>query len=197
MTRQGTRNSYFIVLFLFLLLAISSCSQNEIWDKENSVYSNYTYKFGMRFFDPGQWDKTTANTEHTVVRFDHKSKGVMFTVNIIPVEDKSDNVSIWEVFHVYRDILLRQVGHIHNELGHNVIKYDCFKSEFLGKESITSFIIYDIKADKYKKQMRILMISETFIRDGNTYTVMSKGLFSEKEDFNFVSKAMSCFLFLP
>lgn len=187
----------FILLLLILLKSILSPvsvnAEDERWDAESGVYSNFVYGYTIRLFDPSHWEKTAGSAQHTAVRFDHTENGYMLTVNIIPMNEYVSSGSTWDVYDNFKGLMQTQIEYLQKQLGSKILSSNCSKVIFCGKKSVKTSLLYEMESDQLPAPMKILQESYSFLYNNATFTVGAKGLYINKNSNKDMNSIFSCF----
>lgn len=150
-------------------------NNEERWDAENCVYSNF--KYGVAFTLPKNmaWHKVSGTAKHTVVKFVQPDTQLTLFVNISPFEGATKVSDIWDVYEEYTNTILEVVKNKVNSISAEQIEdYYFKKAEFCGNHAIKTRYSSIFGDDRHDEKKRIITIDYTFLYNKSTTTVTVK-----------------------
>lgn len=150
-------------------------NEEERWDAENCIYSNF--KYGVAFTLPNNmaWHKVSGTAKHTVVKFVQPDTQLTLFVNINPINGSSNITDIWDVYEEYTNTVLQLVKNTVNRNSAEQIKDHNFqKAEFCGRHAIKTCYTSILGDDRHDEKIRLITIDYTFIYNNSTTTVTVK-----------------------
>ena len=145
---------------MFLFISIFSFGQNERWDKDNYIYSNYEYGFSWTLPNEVSWKIITGTEKHTVFKASDVYKRQKYDISDIYnyIIEKSDSID--------------KVVEINT--GIKTISHKFKKCLFCGQNAYKSYQHTMLKDDRYDDPIEFISTSYYYIYKGISYAVTIK-----------------------
>lgn len=162
-------------LIMFLFISIFSFGQNERWDKDNYIYSNYKYGFSWTLPNEIAWKRITGTEKHTVFKAFQPDTYVNVFVNVNKIESK--NASKYDISDIYNYIIeksdsIDKVAEINT--GIKTISHKFKKCLLCGQNAYKSYHHTMLKDDRYDEPLEFISTSYYYIYNGFSYAVTIK-----------------------
>lgn len=95
-------------LIMFLFISIFSFGQNERWDKDNYIYSNYEYGFSWTLPNEVPWKIITGTEKHTVFKAFQPDTYINVFVNVNKIEIR--NESKYDISDIYNYVIENRIA---------------------------------------------------------------------------------------
>lgn len=165
----------YLFSIMFLFISIFSFGQNERWDKDNCIYSNYEYGFSWTLPNEVPWKIITGTEKHTVFKAFQPDTYINVFVNANKIEGK--NKSKYDISDIYNYIIeksdsIDKVVEINT--GIKTISHKFKKCLFCGQNAYKSYQHTMLKDDRYDDPIEFISTSYYYIYKGISYAVTIK-----------------------
>ena len=150
-------------------------TEDERWDTENCVYSNFKYGFSLTLPNDIAWHLTSGTSKHTVFRIEQPDTEMVMFVNYHPMTDGHTHTDIWDNYDVFITRVLPEVKKLTtNNSAETVTNQEYSKCSFCGKHAIKVFWTSTLYDDRYDEPIEMETIDYVFYHHDALTTVTLK-----------------------
>ena len=147
-------------------------TEDERWDAESCIYSNFKYGIAFNLTRSVSWEKISGTGKHTIVKFLQPETGLTMFANINPIEINLRSDDIWQKYDEFIKLYRANVlPYIAKNNGIKITNFSHRKSEISGKHSIKINFQYTIDDDRYQGNISYSSVEYVFIHNSSIICV--------------------------
>jgi len=157
----------------------SFSNDEERWDAENGLYSNFKYGISFNLPQEMTWQKIAGQAEHTVVKFLEPNLQLAIFVNINPIDIEKlhgRNISedIWDNYDQRVEMMSQVQKRLGTQTAETVVNYNYRRAEICGKHAIKSFYQSEFGDDRHLEKENLTTTGYSFIYNYCTVSLTAK-----------------------
>ena len=175
-TKKWSQITLYLFMIIFLLINSKEAKgQNERWDKNNYIYSNYQYGFSWTLPNDVTWEKITGTEKHTIFKVVQPDTNITVFVNASKIETKEPiEADIWQYQEYIKNILKATEKITEQNTGLKTISSTFSKCTLCGQHAFKTTNLSSLKDDRYDEDLKIVTLSYLYYYKGYTFTVTIK-----------------------